>query len=206
MSKEYVYEEKKIGKYTVKVVQDSDPCNPRTEWDNQAHMICFHSRYNLGDKHNMSREELKNICKLKYVYSLPLYLYDHSGITMNTTGFSCPWDSGQVGRIYITREDYLKNWGKKRVNKKHIYEVLKAEVEEYDNFLTGEVYGFRVEDETENVIHSCWGFFGDSKYCLEEGISEAKAQIRQDIKQHILKVKTWIKNKVPLEKREALMI
>ena len=25
---------------------------------------------------------------------LPLYLYDHSGITMNTTGFSCPWDSG----------------------------------------------------------------------------------------------------------------
>ena len=27
---------------------------------------------------------------------LPLYLYDHSGITMNTCGFSCPWDSGQV--------------------------------------------------------------------------------------------------------------
>ena len=26
----------------------------------------------------------------------PLYLYDHGGITMNTTGFSCSWDSGQV--------------------------------------------------------------------------------------------------------------
>jgi hypothetical protein len=30
---------------------------------------------------------------------LPVYIYDHSGITLNTTGFSCPWDSGQVGWI-----------------------------------------------------------------------------------------------------------
>ena len=33
---------------------------------------------------------------------LPLYLFDHSGITMNTSGFSCPWDSGQVGWIFCT--------------------------------------------------------------------------------------------------------
>lgn len=33
---------------------------------------------------------------------LPLHLYDHSGITMSTGGFSCPWDSGQVGYIYVT--------------------------------------------------------------------------------------------------------
>ena len=36
---------------------------------------------------------------------LPLYLYDHSGITMNTCGFSCPWDSGQVGWIYASAMD-----------------------------------------------------------------------------------------------------
>ena len=206
MRDEYVFEEKQVGKYTVKILQDDDPMNPRTEYDNVGHMICFHRRYNLGDKHNMDIDELKEICKRKDVYSLPLYLYDHSGITMNTSGFSCPWDSGQVGRIYMTREDYLKNWNKKRVNKKHIIEILKAEVEEYDNYLTGEVYGYRVEDEEGSVIASCRGYNGDIKYALEEGISEARALIRNDIKKHVEQVKTWIKNRVPLDKREPLTI
>ena len=41
-------------------------------------------------------ERLMKVISQKFLM-LPLYLYDHSGITMNTTGFSCPWDSGQVG-------------------------------------------------------------------------------------------------------------
>lgn len=40
----------------------------------------------------------------KYYIILPLFLYDHSGITMNTSGFNCPWDSGQVGIIYISKK------------------------------------------------------------------------------------------------------
>lgn len=43
-------------------------------------------------------ERLMKVISQKFLM-LPLYLYDHSGITMNTTGFSCPWDSGQVGWI-----------------------------------------------------------------------------------------------------------
>jgi len=42
---------------------------------------------------------------------LPVYMYDHSGITINTDGFSCPWDSGQVGVIFCTRERFLKETG-----------------------------------------------------------------------------------------------
>lgn len=70
---------------------------------------------------------------------LPLYLYDHSGITMNTTGFSCRWDSGQVGVIYCTREQADKlgaPWDK-------VEEQLKVEVEVYDQYITGDVYGIR---------------------------------------------------------------
>ena len=68
MRDEYDFEKTKVGKYTVKVLQDDDPMNPRTEWDNCAHMICFHRNYRLGDKHNMSIDELKEICKRKDVY------------------------------------------------------------------------------------------------------------------------------------------
>ena len=54
-------------------------------------------------------ERLMKVISQKYLM-LPLYLYDHSGITMNTTGFSCPWDSGQVGWIYAFKEDAPGVW------------------------------------------------------------------------------------------------
>lgn len=82
---------------------------------------------------------------------LPLYLYDHSGITVNTTGFSCQWDSGQVGFIYIEKEKYLGNtvisepdWKDKAL------EYLKYEVKEYDAYLTGEVYCTNIEEIVKN--------------------------------------------------------
>ena len=34
---------------TVSIEQDGDACNPRTEYDNVGVMVCFHSRYTLGD-------------------------------------------------------------------------------------------------------------------------------------------------------------
>ena len=37
---------------------------------------------------------------------LPLYLYEHGGMTMNTRGYSCSWDSGQVGFIYASKETF----------------------------------------------------------------------------------------------------
>lgn len=155
MYKEYVYAEETVGKYTVKVLQDSDPVNPRTELDNLSDMVCFHRRYNLGDKHNMDIEEAQEILKRKDIHWLPLYLYDHSGITMSTGAFSCSWDSGQVGFIYLEKEVHKRECNRKRANKKHMEEIMRAEVEEYDNYLTGEVYGYIVEDEEGNNIDSC---------------------------------------------------
>ncbi len=46
----------------------------------------------------------------KYVI-LPLYLYDHSGITMSTGAFSCRWDSGQVGWIYAEKKKFIEETG-----------------------------------------------------------------------------------------------
>lgn len=100
-------------------------------------------------------------------FMLPLYLYNHSGLTINTTGFSCPWDSGQVGWIYTTKERFDKfgsDWGKRK-------EYLLGEVETYDQYLRGEVYKFTLaQKETcascneaiEEVIAEESGFYGDS--------------------------------------------
>ena len=206
---EYIYNTKKVGKYTVKVVQDEYPINPRKEYDNLGTMVCFHSRYNLGDKHDFDIESIQEFVKRKDVFSLPLYLYDHSGITISTASFSCPWDSGQVGYIFVEREKFLKEFGFKKMTKKakeRLNNILAGEVGEYDNYLTGDVYGYRVEDEEGNTIESGWGFNGDQEYCFKEGVSTAEWLIKKDIKEHVSLVKTWIKNRVPLLKRHALNI
>lgn len=162
---------------------DSEPINPRTEYDNASVMACFHRHYNLGDKpesHGYKSEDFpgweameKQIVKdHKPVVILPLYLYDHSGITMNTTGFSCPWDSGQVGFVFVSREQALKEWGGKRVTKKLREKALKcalAEVELYDQYLRGECCGFRFFDPAGEETESCWGFFSEKDFLDDAG-------------------------------------
>jgi len=171
-----------VGNLAVKIFPDEDPSNPRTEWDNLDHMICWHRRYNLGDKHQFSdpqgfRDFLKSE---KGAVVLPLYLYDHSGITMSCAPFSCPWDSGQVGYIYLTRAEILKGYSRKRMSKKLIAKVIKyleGEVETYDQYLTGDVYGYVVEDEDGENVDSCCGFCGFD-YAKTEAKSAAEYQVK----------------------------
>jgi hypothetical protein len=176
---DYIVETETVGKYRIDIIQDTDPESPRT-WDNLGTMVCFHNRYNLGDKHDYKsndydgwKEMKEEIIKRENVgVILPLYLYDHSGITMNTTGFSCGWDSGQVGFIFISKEKIREEYGVKRVSKKMLDRVegyLVGEVETYDQYLTGDVYGYRITDtETDEEMDSCWGFYGEDT-CMEEG-------------------------------------
>jgi len=167
--------------YKIIIKYDEDPMDPRSN-DNIGKMICFHKRYDLGDNHDYDsndysgwdelREQL--IKDFRNDIILPLYLYDHSGITMNTTGFSCRWDSGQIGFIIVDREMLLALRGVKKITKKErekLFEYLKSEVEEYDNYITGDAYGYVIEDEDEEEVDSCWGFLGDADYALSEARS-----------------------------------
>ena len=102
---------------------------------------------------------------------LPLYLYDHSGITISTGPFSCNWDSGQVGWIFVSK-DKVKKEG---IDETKVGEYLKGEVETYDRYIRGDVYGYRIYEVTtcnlghdhEEDLDSCWGFYGED-YCLQE--------------------------------------
>ena len=178
--------EKKIGKYLIKVINDDDPFDPRGD-DNLGTMVCFHPRHNLGDKHNFNDgydfNEYWKSNKKKIGVILPLYLYDHSGITMNTTGFSCPWDSGKVGYIFITKEKMREEYGYKRVSKKlikRVTEYLKSEVETYDDYLTGNMYGFTIEDtETGEEVENSFGYCGEEN-CLKEAESMVKYMMKSD--------------------------
>ena len=166
-------------RYKLEIFDDINPCSPR-EFDNLGTMVCFHRRYHLGDETELkssdfsSWEELEN-----YLYkeenaliAIPVFMYDHSGLWINTTGFSCPWDSGQVGYIYISKEKVRREYSCKRISKKlkeMIREMLCSEVDLYNDYLSGNVYGFTLTDKenAEEIDCSC-GFYGTDY--IENGI------------------------------------
>lgn len=216
-----------MNKFRIKVGrEDGDFHDPR-DWDNLGKMICFHNRYGLGDKTPISHAEFDSwdemeaylVKEYKAEVILPLYLYDHSGITMNTTGFSCGWDSGQVGFIYATREDILNEYGSKKITKtlrEKVEKVLLSEVEVYDQYITGDVYYFEVE-KCEVVVKvskeefdagnyanaeeecewehydSCHGFFGTA---IDNGVLEHSGAPKEIVEKALDNIDEWIEYEV----------
>jgi len=189
--------------YGIEIEQEDESGDSPRDWDNLGTMICWHNRYNLGDiqlgKRDKNkdffydRDDLATFLNRKDVLFLRLYLYDHSGLAINTTGFHDPWDSGLVGYIYVTKETILKEYGGKILTqnlKKRVMEYLDNEVKTYDQYLTGDVWGYRVFDldddgeKVEDSKDSCWGFYGYD-YCL----TEAKSVVDWKV-QHNLEVQT----------------
>jgi hypothetical protein len=121
--------------------------------------------------------------KYDVAIAMPLFLYDHSGITMSTGNFGDRWDSGQVGVIFVSKERLKEEgvlgdseWREKyhagKSDEEIVQTILKAEVSEYDDYLTGNVWGYQVK-VYEDVENSCWGFYGDSGE--KEANNEAEA-------------------------------
>jgi len=151
---------------------DPAPISPREGEENNT-FIMLHNKYQFGDcifengdttdfesafKHHLAVVENCSITDIVY---LPVYMYDHSGITINTTGFQNSWDSGQIGWIYVSKKDIRINYKVKRISSKlqeQVKSTLVNEIKLLDQYLTGDMYGFTIEHE--NTINSCWGFYG----------------------------------------------
>jgi hypothetical protein len=186
MNDEYLIEKEEYKGYVIKLIQDTDGMNPRDKDFDEgiiSKMVCFHKRYDLGDENEHKSNDFNGwddieqhlIKEHDAFIILPLYLYDHSGITMRTYSFNDRWDSGQVGFIYISEEKVRKEYSAKHITKTLIEKItkyLESEVSTYNNYLTGNVCGFIVEDEEGENLDSCWGFYGDDG--RKEAMSEAK--------------------------------
>lgn len=182
----------------VRIEYDNDSGGPG-EWDNVGQIAYCSSRETLGTE-RVSRDrldEIRNGIRDGSLIGMPVYAYVHSGATISCgrklrdgtlipgNPFSCPWDSGQSGFVYCTKEKAIEEFGKKIVTAKVRAKALKClagEVETFDQYITGQVYGFIVErvirdedgDEVDTEeLDSCWGHYG-LDYCKEQGIAAAK--------------------------------
>lgn len=205
------------------IEQDEFTEDPRS-WDNLGTMLCCHRDYNLGDCNSNKETELQlaEICR-KYgksdeeidemtfaeeiqfildqddICGLPLWLYDHSGISISTRR-QCLWDSSYVGLIFIEKDFFIaqtrlkdeKDW---KIKAK---EVLENEIETYNCFLQGDVCMWtiyepiivirqsmdgkelsRTIDEEGEIADSMGGFYNPTLGYVEEYFDFEIAEIKQ---------------------------
>jgi len=152
---------------TLEIYRDEHGESPR-EWDNLSTFYCFHKRYTLGDKHDINHGDYNSWSELEEEnfnqeddIIVNLYMYDHSGISIATHPFMCPWDSGQIGIAVITKQEIIENYGDDSLESRaKAKRCIEAEVETYDNYVQGEVYGYILLDSEDEEIDSCFGFYG----------------------------------------------
>jgi hypothetical protein len=171
-----------VKQVRIRIGRDDCPESPR-EWGTIGKMVCWHSRYNLGDEQPTTdpSEYLRELAADhvaadypedipdwhiqrildKYFLILPLYLFDHSGLLMLTSPFSCPWDSGQVGYMIAEKVHAIADCG----SEENAIKAMESEVETYSQYLSGDVWHYVIEErdgtnQAWEVVDSCNGFFG----------------------------------------------
>jgi len=203
--------------YRLRIERDTDVQNPRSECDQVSNMVCFHSRYKLPNEGDYNKDYIKGWDDLEKrlvadgaIVILPVYMLDHSGLSVKTTSFTCgnaQWDSGQIGFIFYTKQALLENFGWKILTQSRLLKAadyLRAEIETYDQYLKGDVWGFTLEqfvpfenyakvegeyalESTEmdwDSVDSCWGFYGsdlEKNGILEHLPDWAQEQIKKQL-------------------------
>lgn len=174
--------QKEYKGYTITIDTDENPENPIKNWDMLGTFSCFHRRYDLGnDEEHSNPDELAEFFESTPHIKLPIYMYDHSGVTISTKPFSCPWDSGKLGYIWVTKEKARKEYG--RLTKRVIEQINKnlvAEVAVYEKYLSGSVLYYSIEDANGEIVDSCYGFFDDEDYVLSEATGIVDNRIEEE--------------------------
>ena len=187
--------------HRIDIYQDieTESGNPR-ECDNLGVMYCEHRRYTLGDMDTRGiyevdavREAIRELQDRGYSMDrlprylrwtigasvvLPLYLFDHSGLSMTTCASEFAawdaqrWDWGQVGIIF----DSARTREMTGVRPSQVAEQLVSEVEQYNAYLHGYVYGYTVTNIATGIeVDSCWGYLVANDDDMEYMRDEARA-------------------------------
>jgi hypothetical protein len=207
--------------YRIAIITDIDSESPRNAYD-QFGLLTL-PKYNLHEveesKDVISRdingdpfftgtsfnEDSKIFLKYNPGVLLPVYMYSHGNDTVRTTPFSCQWDSNLAGYIFMPKSLILEEYYNSKTHKKHKIFTKKArewaeqqllhELKEYDDYITGNVYGYSISklnpeyipnpkdrsnpdnicnstcsinEFSEERIEECWGFYGDPNSFLTQ--------------------------------------
>lgn len=166
--------------------------SPR-DWDNTARFVMAHGRYNVPDEIGVEFDDYGSwrevaamlVEEHDALLVVPVYMLDHSGVTVSTGTFACDpqgWDSGQVGLAVILPDRWREMMPDEEFTEKRGLEVIEGEVKTYAQYLEGDVWIAGVLGScegcgSEEVIESVCGCYG-SEYAASEAIAMLEHEVK----------------------------
>lgn len=145
---------------TLTIQHDNDLENPR-EHENLGTLACAHRRMTLGDVQIKSSPDEYEASLPSNSLIVPVYMYEHGGVALSTSPFSCPWDSGQVGIYHVSPARLIEEYGAdNEETRAQAKSVIDIELSVYQSYLNGEGWLFEITDAQGNEVSSCGGFLG----------------------------------------------
>lgn len=205
----------------IAIIQDEDAESP-DDWDSEdSFLVHFHRSFHIAKADILSENDLCDIYQnaktektkeLKHDYWIfPVSAYIHSGVSLSLCdSFACDtggWDTSHVGAIFI-RKKAEKKW---RLSK-NARQYAEGLLESWNNYLSGEVYLFKIAcEKDDSIFESCGGFNGslhgqkngEDPYIVQEAKSSVDCMLDRKRKEHIKYLKEMIRNRVGLQYREA---
>lgn len=177
----------KIGLFSVEIHRDENAYDPEDMTDSPVYLTFFHREFHRCPKAVPFTRETAGEWIEEYhsspelqarwaVFSVEAYI--HGGIVLSLVqeGRNFPdrrWDVSRAGWVVIEKDE--RWWGDPtKMDPRTWYDIAKAHIEEWNQYIEGDVYGYEVKDEVGEVLDSCWGFYG-KQYALEDGLAVAKS-------------------------------
>lgn len=140
-----------------------------------------------------------------YFY-FPVYAYIHSGVSLSLVRyFNVPQGHNEFDVSF--RGFALVKKEKGCYTREKAYESARSLLTTWNDYLSGNVWNFVVKDADDNIIDSCCGFYGNPEEsgCIDEAKSVIDYEVKKRLSKRLNSVKTWIKNRVPIEVRQGLI-
>ncbi len=101
---------------------------------------------------------------------LPLQAYIHGGVHLSLGSFGCPWDSGQVGWVFVKEKSA---WGMDKDGMPVTHEkIAQWLVDEWNSYLSGDIWFVSILDSDGDLVESLGQIVG-----MENALESAKTEI-----------------------------
>jgi hypothetical protein len=155
-----------------RIEQDPDPISPREQADNNLFLVAKHDQFYVSAPGETRVPQYANEVVDKYKkthWIFPIEAYIHSGVALAFSGEGNfpdrQWDVSQLGFIFASKKEWRLS--------KSAREAAKGLIDHWNQYLSGDVWGYILENNEGEVIESVWGFYGH-EYCEEQAKASMK--------------------------------
>ena len=136
----------------------------------------------LHDIKDFLTETRSTILLKDFAYIMPVYAYEHSGISLKvgdrTYPYNDQWDSYQIGIAIVPKSSIINNTiGSEETWASMAKTCIENCIKNYNQYLSGDCYGYSLYEQDDskptikwNEIETVWGYLGDD--IIASGIAD----------------------------------